>query len=319
MIDKRLNICQVSMAGNIPTIKENSKNFKKFFKETNFFIICPSNEINEFKEKLNSSNYNIIDENTLITFEEFKNISNNFFKSNEFYNEIQDRLKWYYQQILKISFLLNFILEKKEPILMWDADTIILKPFNFFKKDFTIKYGTTFEFHRSYFETNKIILGKLPEYFIASTNQFIGLTPSEGKFLIKKFENLRVKNTNLSSWITEIIIDSISKSHKTYNGSMFSEQELIGQSNLLFSYENQKLIHGIRSDLNGKLTSFQTLIVKILNYNYVSYEYSHPNPKNKDMLLRYQTWGSFIKMIIKKTSNKFFRGIKHKINLILKP
>ena len=101
-------------------------------------------------------------------------------------------------------------------------------------------------------------------------------------------------------------------------GNLFSEQELIGQSNLLLSNEKQKLIHGIRVGLNGKLTDLQISIIKILNYSYVCYEYSHPNINNKNMLSRYQTWASFVKMIINKTSNKFFRGIKHEIKFIFR-
>ena len=94
---------------------------------------------------------------------------------------------------------------------------------------------------------------------------------------------------------------------------MFSEQELIGQSNLLYNYNKQKLIHGLRSGLNGKLTNFQKKIAILLGYNYLSYEHTHQNINSQNMLKRKQAWFSFIKIIIKKTSNKFFRGLKHKI------
>ncbi len=39
-----LNICQVSLKGNIPLIKENLDSFNKFYKNNRFFIICPKKE-----------------------------------------------------------------------------------------------------------------------------------------------------------------------------------------------------------------------------------------------------------------------------------
>ena len=57
------------------------------------------------------------------------------------------------------------------------------------------------------------------------TNQFIGLTPLENKFLIDK---LKIKKNTLTPlWISHIISWAIFVSHKNFNGSMFSEQELI--------------------------------------------------------------------------------------------
>ena len=133
----------------------------------------------------------------------------------------------------------------------------------------------------------------------------------ECEFLTKKLNKYKKREKKLSHWITHIIISSISRTHKIFNGSMFSEQELIGQSNLLYSYSKQRLIHGLRVGLNGKLTNLQKKITKLFGYKYVSYEYSHPNKNNKNMLKREQSWMIFIKIIIKKSSNKIFRGFKH--------
>ena len=60
---------------------------------------------------------------------------------------------------------------------------------------------------------------------------------------------------------------SIVKSHHIYNGSLFSEYELIGQSNLMFKFKKQILVSGIRESLNGKLSRFQIKILKILDLN----------------------------------------------------
>ena len=176
---------------------------------------------------------------------------------------------------------------------MWDADTILIKNFKFFENNKTIKYGTTSEFHRAYFLTNKNILKNLPKYYLAFTNQFIGLTPNECNSN-KKLNSY--KNLKLSFWITHIVIYQY-LIHKKFNGSMFSEQELIGQSSLLHDYTKQKLIHGLRSGLNGKLTNFKKNC-NITGYS-LDYEHTHQNTNSKNMLKREQTWLS-LKIITKK-------------------
>ena len=307
----KINICQVSLKGNIPTIKENINMFKIFYPGFKLFLICPNKEKKIFEKTIKYDHCKIICEEEIISKQNFIKIANKYFCKNHYYNQIQSRLGWYYQQILKISFMIKFVKKKNEPILMWDADTILLKKFEFFNKNQTIKYGTTLEYHRAYFHTNKKIFDVLPKYFLAMTNQFIGLTPLECNFLIRKLIKKRKKSNNLAQWISHIIVSSISSSHSKFNGSMFSEQELIGQSNLLYSYTKQKLIHGLRSGLNGKLTKLQKKICVIFGYSYVSYEYSHPNLQSKNMLKRNQNWTTFFSILIKKSSNKFFRGLKH--------
>ena len=224
-------------------------------------------------------------------------------------------MKWYYQQVLKITFVINFVNKTKKPIIIWDADTIILKKILFFKNNNSINYGTTSEFHKAYYKTNKNLLNNQPRYFISSLAQFISITPSEAKFLIKRLSKIKKKRKKIGEWITDIIFKSVVSAHQNYNGSMFSEYELIGQSNLLKSYKKQKLISGIREHLNGKLSIFQKNILIYLGYSYVAYEHTHPNKNSLNMLGRNQTWPSFLKIIIKKTFNKFFRGIKHNFRI----
>ena len=107
-----LNICQVSLAGNIPIIQKNLKNFENFYKKVIFYIIVPSKDLLLFKKKIKNKNVKIISENDLIKFSKFKKISNSFLIKSRYYKEIQKRLSWYYQQILKLSFVINFINKK---------------------------------------------------------------------------------------------------------------------------------------------------------------------------------------------------------------
>ena len=110
---------------------------------------------------------------------------------------------------------------------------------------------------------------------------------------------------------------AVKDTHKIYNGSMFSEYELVGQSNLLLEYTKQKLISGIRDWLDGTLTYNQINLLKILGFKYIAYEHTHPNSLSKNMLKRKQTWSRFLYILIKKLSNNFFRGIRHHLNYLI--
>ena len=313
MSEKYLNICQVSLLGNLPIILENYKNFIRIYKYVNFYIICPEVEKKIFKKKLNYKNCFIISENKIINFNKFKKISDKYLKTKKYFKKIQPRLKWYYQQILKISFIIDYVKKSKKNIVIWDADTLILKKIIFFNNNYSIKYGTTSEFHKAYYDTNKKILKKLPNYFISSLAQFISLSTYENRFLNKKLNQFIKKKNPTSEWITHIVFKAITESHENYNGSMFSEYELIGQSNLLYKKKSQKLISGLREQLSGKLTILQKEIAKFFGYSYVAYEHTHKNKLNKNMLNKNQNWYLYIKLLIRKTSNKFFRGIRHLI------
>ena len=61
--------------------------------------------------------------------------------------------------------------EKKENLVIWDADTILLKKIDFFSGDKSINYGNFNEFHNQYYATNKKILNDFPKYFISFLNQ----------------------------------------------------------------------------------------------------------------------------------------------------
>lgn len=312
MNENKLNICQVSLSRDIPLILENFRSFKKFYNSNlKFYIICPENQFSEFKEKLNFEEINLINENDLISFKKFQNIFDKYKDTINYEKEFIKRLSWYYQQVLKITFSLKFITENKKKIVIWDADTIILKKIKFFNDDLSIKYGNFFEFHKEYYITNKYILNKLPNYFISFLNQFIAISEKECLFFIESNLKFKITDVELGEKISQLIFKSIFTNHKIYNGSMFSEYELIGQSNYKLNSERQKPLLYLRFGLDGKLTDLQKKISILLGYKHVTYEHSHPNLKSIGMLNRKQTWYGFVKMIVKNFFKFYLRYIKH--------
>ena len=184
----KLNICQVSLKGNIPIILENYEKFKSFYKDLNILIICPKKDLKLFKKKLRYNEFSIISEDQIISFSKFKKIFYQLSKKYRFKSLFKKRLSWYYQQVLKLSFTFYFLKKNNKRLVLWDADTIITKKIEFFKGDFSKKFGTFTEFHKSYFEINKILIGKLPKYFISSVVQFGPVTMDECKILMKQLQ-----------------------------------------------------------------------------------------------------------------------------------
>ena len=311
-----LNICQVSLKRDIPIILENFYSFKKIYKSFRIFIICPVSEINLFKKKLHYSEFKFINENDLISIQEFKAIYDDLRDLNKHQELLKNRLSWYYQQVLKLSFILHFVEHNKENIIIWDADTLILKKIEFFKDKKSILYGTLFEFHKHYFKTNNSIIGELPKYFISSLVQFVSLSVSEYYFFCKNIIKLDLidKKERTALTISKIIIKNIFKSHNHYNGSLFSEYELIGMSNLMHKRNKQKAIFSLRANLDGRLSKFQIHLAKLLNIKHVTYEHSYLNKNSQGMLMRKQKWTSFIKILTKGFFKFHLKNIKHNFN-----
>jgi hypothetical protein len=308
-----LNVCQVSLARDIPIILENYHCFKKFYKSFKIFIICPSNQIKEFKEKLNFKEFYFLNEDSIISFQEFNTVFEEQSILKDYQSLFRERLGWYYQQVLKLSFILDFVEINREEVIIWDADTVILKKINFFKNGKSIKYGTLFEFHKHYFKTNKSIIGNHPKYFISFLVQFIGLSIHEYNYF--KANTLKIVKTDnkskISILLAKLILKNIFKTHELYNGSLFSEYELIGISNYMFKKEKQKALFTLRGGLNGKLTKSQLILAKIFNVKHVTYEHSYSNKNNQGMLGREQSWIAFIKLLIKGYLKFNLRNLKH--------
>ena len=108
-----------------------------------------------------------------------------------------------------------------------------------------------------------------------------------------------------------LILQKIFQTHVNYDGSMFSEYELIGQSNYMHNKSIQKPILFLRKNLDGKLTNFQKLVSKRLNFKHVTYEHKHLGVKNKDMLKRKQSTLGFVKIILKNLFTHYVKTFFH--------
>ena len=105
----KLNICQVSLKGNIPIIINNYQKLKSFYEDFNIFIICPKKDFKYFKKKLKFKEFIIIREEQIISFHKFEKIFYRLSKKYRFKTLFKNRLSWYYQQVLKLTFVFYFL------------------------------------------------------------------------------------------------------------------------------------------------------------------------------------------------------------------
>ena len=312
----KLNLCQVSLKGNIPIIIENHRKLKLFYKDFNIFIICPKKNLNLFKKKLRYSEFIIISEDQILSFSKFQKIFYKLSKKYKFKTLFKKRLSWYYQQILKLAFVFYFLKKDNKRIILWDADTVITKKINFFSGDFSSKFGTFTEFHKSYFEINKVLLGQIPKYFISSVVQFGSITSFESKILIKKLKIKGNKINEIANNLSTLIMREIFLMDASYNGSLFSEYELIGNFKILIKPEKQNMIASLRKGLKGILSSKQLYLLNLLNITNVTYEHTHKNTNSMGMLKRRLSWYDFIIMVFKTKLKFYYNLIKHNVLFI---
>ena len=309
----KLNICQVSLKGNIPIIINNYQKLKSFYEDFNIFVICPKKDFKYFKKKLKFNEFTIISEDKIIPFPQFEKIFHRLSKKYRFKSLFKERLSWYYQQVLKLAFAFYFLQKFHKKVILWDADTIIAKKIEFFSGDFSRKFGTFTEFHKSYFETNKALLGKLPKYFISFVVQFGSMTKEECKILMKKLNIKSIKINTIASKLSVLIMKKIFLINSPYNGSLFSEYELIGNSNILVKPGKQKMIANLRKGLKGSLSSKQLYMLSFLNITNVTYEHTHNNINSRGMLKRNLDWFDFIILVLKTKLKFYYNLIKHNV------
>lgn len=296
----------VSLIENLETLKKSILIMNNLYEEATFTIICPQNSIYEFQNEFQVyENVKILDENSILPMQVFLRIASNIFIENNLDEKTikNYRLNWYYQQVLKISFTISNNQQGKK-IVMWDADTIPLKKIKFFKNGKSILYGSLSEFNEPYFKTIKSIFRELPKNFRAFTVQFFSCTYDEINFLIKKFESyIPKRNVTNGEWTSMIILKSVIETHGTLEGSLISEQEVVGISNLIHhnSQKTQKNIIYIRFRLTGLLNKNQIKLIKYFGFSHLTYEmWSIVNQKQK--------WGELVTIILKEyyTSLRFF-------------
>lgn len=186
------------------------KNSNKYICPNNIYIITPRKDIDIHKENFaDYNNVTFIDEQEIICIDsvDFKKIKLPGFPGRRF---------WYYQQFLKMAFSYSkYCLN--EYYLIWDADTIPLKPLKFISNNNKIFLTTSNnEYHKEYFINIQNILNiKVQIYNKSFISQHLFVKKKHMIELISKIGSIQEHK-----WI-DILLSKLSGKSQ----SLFSEYE----------------------------------------------------------------------------------------------
>ena len=125
---------------------------------------------------------------------------------------------WYFQQFLKFSFV--NVSNAEEHYLIWDADTILLRPLDFFDGEGRPYYTKAQEHHKPYFETYESLFGypAQRDFSFISQHQVINKTT-----LREMLQLIEDRNPASKNWAWAIM-DNL----KGTGSNLFSEYETYG-------------------------------------------------------------------------------------------
>lgn len=125
---------------------------------------------------------------------------------------------WYFQQFLKLQF--SYVDPEKDYYLIWDADTIPVRPLKFFNPHGQMLLTKAREYHLPYFETYKRILHEEPNRLFSFIAQHMLIQKSVAREMLEKIAALSPDERN---WAWAILA-----SFPAHGPSLFSEYETYG-------------------------------------------------------------------------------------------
>lgn len=190
------------------------------FKPDRIVVAVPKGDVKAVQVGL-GSNVTVIDENSLLD-----NFDRSAFQRRPI-PYFPRSFGWYLQQMLKFEYCRQ---TEAEHCLVWDADTVPLKPIEFFDGEGRIYLTRAAEFHAPYFYTFRKLIG-CPA---PATNSFIS------QHMLVRCESMRslclkIEGAHSKSW-TEALGDILEKHPDRPN--LFSEYETYSNYMLLFEPES---------------------------------------------------------------------------------
>jgi len=125
---------------------------------------------------------------------------------------------WYFQQFLKLQFA--FVEPAEDFYLIWDADTVPLRPMRFFDADGHMLLTRASEYHEPYFETYRRLFGAEPHREFSFISQHMLVQKSVARQMLKGIED-RIEGAGNWAW-------KIMRSLPHSGDNLFSEYETYG-------------------------------------------------------------------------------------------
>jgi hypothetical protein len=153
-----------------------------------------------------------------------------------------DRAGWYFKQFLNMS--MATLPDIADHYLVWDSDTVLLQPLNFFSPDGKVLINPKTKIHKPYFDIIRKILGleKQVDYSFISEHFMV-----DKCYMQELLDDIARKTSGKISWF-ELILNSIDD--QELYGSGFAEYETYG-TYLAFKYRDSFECRPLKSIRNG--------------------------------------------------------------------
>ena len=290
----------VSLINDLEAVCYSICKLNKFYNISKYVVIVPKIDVNPFRLKLSFlKNIEILSEDEICDKSQFLNLCDYFLKNKD--NYISFRKSWYYQQILKLSYVLDEKYFSENNLVIWDADTIPIKKIKLFDKfNEPYIYGSGYEYHNPYFFTIKNLLEPNSSLLnLSCITQFVALNLKIRKDLRKLLLDFNskygIKNNHF--FVANALLKSLSIpiNSSSIIESKFSEYEFIGNfilNKYKRSKKEQKRIKFFRNYVDGNLNIIQKSILYFLDYKHLTYEKKYKNGEK-------QSYKSLFKCIIR--------------------
>ncbi|MES2980916.1 MAG: DUF6492 family protein [Verrucomicrobiota bacterium] len=207
-----MQIVSACLARDLPVYRNTYRSLRRHLPEAEIHVITRRKDFDPFRSECGSD---------LILWDEDHFVAGMTLKQLQQYPKpfLKKRSGWYFQQFLKLSFL-NVANKTDEYFLIWDADTVLLRPLDFFDVEGRPYYTVAREHHNPYFTTFEALFGKRAhrEFSFISQHQIIHKAT-----LRKMLAEIETRNPDSKNWAWAII-----ENIKGVGISLFSEYETYG-------------------------------------------------------------------------------------------
>lgn len=221
--------------------------------------------------RLNENNIcKILDENLILSKEEFAEILNEVSISNKCRELLLQRFFWYYQQFLKLVLALTC---NQEKFIIWDGDTIPINKINFFSDNKQFIFISPYEYHYDYFKTNNFLYKK--NYVKTPYSQIVQFSPLTNQNIDLLKDALKIVSKNhvcIKKILIKNVVQAINETLDSDSISLFSEYEFLGNIKL----QSQRKIENVPllfyRDSITTFSRFKIKLLSLLNFKTVSFE-----------------------------------------------
>jgi len=209
--ERRLDIMTACRDIDLPVLRIAYFNLQKFMPFKQLHVATAARNFRCFERAL-GRDVNLLDEDRLIpemTLAELKTLPLPFFPRGA---------GWYYQQFLKYAFAFQNI--EDDHYLIWDADTIALRPMRFFDDQGRMLFTKATEHHSPYFQTYKKLLGEEAHSEFSFISQHLIVQKSVLREMLARIEEMHPQHKNWA-WAIMGNLDGVGT-------NLFSEYETLG-------------------------------------------------------------------------------------------